>query len=71
MPGVAKIDGFLLLRSPVFGVGWGIAGICPGSAMVLGWHRKYWRTGVSCRHANRHGYLLKPERTWINYLQIE
>ncbi len=35
IPAVTKIDGRLLLGSLVFGVGWGIAGICPGPAVVL------------------------------------
>ena len=35
IPAVTKIDGRLLLGSIVFGVGWGIAGICPGPAVVL------------------------------------
>ena len=70
IPAVTKIDSRLLLGSLVFGVGWGIAGICPRISCGAGWHRKYWRAGVSCCHANRHGYLPKPERTWINYLQI-
>lgn len=35
IPAVTDIDGRLLLGSLVFGVGWGIAGICPGPALVL------------------------------------
>ena len=35
IPAVTKIDGRLLLGSLVFGVGWGMAGICPGPAVVL------------------------------------
>ena len=35
MPAAAKIDKRLLLGSFLFGVGWGIAGICPGPALVL------------------------------------
>ncbi|MBY0485506.1 DUF6691 family protein [Nitrosomonas sp.] len=35
IPAVTKIDSRLLLGSLVFGVGWGIAGICPGPAVVL------------------------------------
>lgn len=35
IPGVAKIDSRLLLGSLLFGIGWGIAGICPGPALVL------------------------------------
>lgn len=35
IPAVTKIDSHLLLGSLVFGIGWGIAGICPGPALVL------------------------------------
>lgn len=35
IPAVTDIDSRLLLGSLVFGVGWGIAGICPGPALVL------------------------------------
>lgn len=35
IPTAAKIDSRLLLGSLLFGVGWGIAGICPGPALVL------------------------------------
>ena len=35
IPAVTKIDRRLLLGSLVFGAGWGIAGICPGPAVVL------------------------------------
>lgn len=35
IPAVTKIDSRLLLGSLVFGVGWGVAGICPGPAVVL------------------------------------
>jgi len=35
IPAVTKIDNRLLLGNLVFGVGWGIAGICPGPAVVL------------------------------------
>lgn len=35
MPAAAKIDKRLLLGSFLFGIGWGIAGICPGPALVL------------------------------------
>ncbi|TXI29381.1 MAG: YeeE/YedE family protein [Nitrosomonas oligotropha] len=35
IPGMAKIDSRLLLGSLLFGIGWGIAGICPGPALVL------------------------------------
>lgn len=35
IPAVTKIDSPLLLGSLVFGVGWGMAGICPGPAVVL------------------------------------
>ncbi|MDY0243116.1 MAG: YeeE/YedE family protein, partial [Rhodospirillaceae bacterium] len=34
------IDGRLLVGSILFGIGWGMAGICPGPALVLvggGW----------------------------------
>jgi hypothetical protein len=32
---VVKVDRKLLLGAAVFGVGWGLAGICPGPALVL------------------------------------
>jgi uncharacterized membrane protein YedE/YeeE len=35
LPGARKIDRRLILGSLVFGVGWGLAGICPGPALVL------------------------------------
>ncbi|MBX3617395.1 DUF6691 family protein [Nitrosomonas sp.] len=35
MPTTTKIDKRLLLGSFLFGIGWGIAGICPGPALVL------------------------------------
>lgn len=35
IPGVAKVDSRLLLGSLLFGIGWSIAGICPGPALVL------------------------------------
>ncbi|WP_297325841.1 DUF6691 family protein [Nitrosomonas sp.] len=35
IPAVTKIDRSLLTGSFIFGIGWGIAGICPGPALVL------------------------------------
>lgn len=35
MPQARKIDTRLVLGSALFGVGWGLAGICPGPAFVL------------------------------------
>ena len=35
LPGTRVIDTRLILGSLVFGVGWGIAGLCPGPALVL------------------------------------
>jgi hypothetical protein len=35
LPGARRIDRRLVLGSLVFGVGWGLAGICPGPALVL------------------------------------
>lgn len=35
IPGVTKIDARLIMGGIMFGVGWGIAGICPGPALVL------------------------------------
>jgi uncharacterized membrane protein YedE/YeeE len=35
LPDSRKIDRRLVLGSLVFGVGWGLAGICPGPALVL------------------------------------
>ena len=35
LPAATRIDRRLILGSLLFGVGWGIAGICPGPALVL------------------------------------
>lgn len=35
LPTARQIDRRLVLGSLVFGVGWGLAGICPGPALVL------------------------------------
>jgi uncharacterized membrane protein YedE/YeeE len=35
LPSASCIDFRLLIGSAVFGVGWGLAGICPGPALVL------------------------------------
>lgn len=35
IPAITKIDRSLLAGSFIFGIGWGIAGICPGPALVL------------------------------------
>ncbi len=35
LPAARRIDKRLILGSLVFGVGWGLAGICPGPALVL------------------------------------
>lgn len=35
LPGTTHIDARLLIGSTLFGVGWGLAGICPGPALVL------------------------------------
>lgn len=35
MPTNTIIDRKLLVGEAIFGVGWGIAGLCPGPAMVL------------------------------------
>lgn len=35
LPGTTRIDARLLIGSTLFGVGWGLAGICPGPALVL------------------------------------
>ena len=34
-PQAVNIDGRLVLGSVIFGVGWGLAGICPGPALTL------------------------------------
>jgi YeeE/YedE family (DUF395). len=34
MPDGQQIDGKLILGAAIFGVGWGLAGICPGPAMA-------------------------------------
>jgi uncharacterized membrane protein YedE/YeeE len=35
LPSARRIDRRLVLGSLVFGVGWGLAGVCPGPALVL------------------------------------
>lgn len=35
LPKIGKIDFRLLAGSGLFGIGWGLAGICPGPALVL------------------------------------
>jgi uncharacterized membrane protein YedE/YeeE len=35
MPTARQIDRRLLVGSALFGIGWGLAGICPGPALVL------------------------------------
>ena len=35
LPAIGRIDRRLLAGSALFGVGWGLAGICPGPALVL------------------------------------
>lgn len=35
LPKARQIDGRLLAGSTLFGIGWGIAGICPGPALVV------------------------------------
>lgn len=44
LPAVRRIDRRLLLGSLAFGAGWGIAGFCPGPALVslLAWQPKAW-----------------------------
>ena len=35
LPTIKQIDGPLVAGSAIFGIGWGLAGICPGPAFVL------------------------------------
>ncbi|WP_226929420.1 YeeE/YedE family protein [Janthinobacterium aquaticum] len=44
LPVARQIDRRLLLGSLAFGVGWGVAGFCPGPALVslLAWQPKAW-----------------------------
>jgi len=44
LPDKRQLDRRLVLGSLVFGVGWGIAGFCPGPALVslLAWQSKAW-----------------------------
>jgi len=35
LPGTSRIDRRLVVGSTLFGVGWGLVGICPGPALVL------------------------------------
>jgi uncharacterized protein len=35
LPTSSKVDSRLILGSLVFGIGWGLAGICPGPGLVL------------------------------------
>jgi len=34
LPASNRVDGSLLIGSAIFGVGWGLAGVCPGPAIV-------------------------------------
>lgn len=45
LPAASQVDKKLLLGSLMFGVGWGLAGICPGPALVLigsGFVKGFW-----------------------------
>ena len=44
LPVARQIDRRLLLGSLAFGIGWGVAGFCPGPALVslLAWQPKAW-----------------------------
>jgi uncharacterized membrane protein YedE/YeeE len=35
LPTATRVDRRLILGSTLFGIGWGLAGICPGPAIVL------------------------------------
>jgi uncharacterized membrane protein YedE/YeeE len=35
LPAARKVDAALIMGSLLFGMGWGLAGICPGPALVL------------------------------------
>ena len=35
LPGRSKIDAPLIAGSAIFGIGWGLAGICPGPGLLL------------------------------------
>jgi uncharacterized protein len=35
LPGGSKIDAPLIVGSAIFGIGWGLAGICPGPGLLL------------------------------------
>ena len=37
LPKITGIDAKLLSGSAIFGIGWGLAGICPGPALTLPW----------------------------------
>ncbi len=45
LPKGGKIDGRLVLGGLLFGVGWGLVGICPGPAVLL-FSRGVWQGGV-------------------------
>lgn len=47
IPAARRVDRRLLVGSALFGIGWGIAGICPGPAWVLA-GRRYNGYGRSC-----------------------
>ncbi|MCY1272013.1 hypothetical protein D3C76_956700 [compost metagenome] len=47
LPQTRRLDTRLVLGSMVFGVGWGIAGICPGPALV-GLGAGYWQSALFC-----------------------
>jgi uncharacterized membrane protein YedE/YeeE len=35
LPTLSKIDSKLILGAAVFGIGWGLGGLCPGPALTL------------------------------------
>ncbi|WP_374442532.1 DUF6691 family protein [Pseudomonas panipatensis] len=47
MPQARNLDRKLIAGSLLFGVGWGIAGICPGPALV-GVGAGYWQAALFC-----------------------
>ena len=62
VPKSNRVDPRLLGGSAVFGVGWGIAGFCPGGALPVIGNRTARRSDFRCRAGGRHvrGQILQP-----------
>ena len=55
LPDRSDLDARLIAGAALFGVGWGIAGLCPGPAVASLALAPVERRSVRRRHARRHG----------------